>query len=52
MDVQSAATMGASRNRIGACTRGSASWADLAARVDRGRNLLIPSLVGAASRPA
>ena len=28
MGVQSAATMGASRNRIGAYTRGPASWAD------------------------
>ena len=52
MGVQSAATTGASRNRIGACTRGPASWADLAVRVDRGRNLLVPLLVGAASRPA
>ena len=52
MSVQSAATMGASRNRIGAYTRGPASWADLAVRVDRGRNVLIPFLVGAVSRPA
>ena len=37
------------RNRIGAYTRGPASWADLAVRVDRGKNLLIPPLVGAAS---
>ena len=37
MGVQSAATMGASRNRIGAYTRGPASWADLAVRVDQGR---------------
>ena len=50
--VQSAETTGASKIRIGACTHGPASWADLAARVDRGRNLLIPPLVGAASRPA
>ena len=49
MGVQSAATTRASRNRIGACTRGSASWADLAVRVDRGRNLFIPPLVGVAS---
>ena len=28
MDVRSAATTRASRNRIGACTRGPASWAD------------------------
>ena len=52
MGVQNAATMRASRNRIGACTRGSASWADLAVRVDRGRNLFVPPLVGAAIRPA
>ena len=52
MGVQRAATTGASGNRIGACTRAHASWPDLAVRVDRGRNLLIPSLVGAASRPA
>ena len=52
MGVQSAETTGASRNRIGAYTRGPASWADLAVRVDRGRNLPIPPLVGAASRPA
>ena len=43
---------GASRNRIGAYTRGPASWTDVAVRVDRGRNFLIPPLVGAASRPA
>ena len=43
MGVQSAATMGASRNRIRAYTRGPASWADLVVRVDWGRNLLIPS---------
>ena len=52
MGVQSATTTGARRNRIGACTRGPASSADLAVRVDRGRNLLIPPLVGAANRPA
>ena len=52
MGVQSAATAAASRNRIGACTRGPASSADLAVRVDLGRNLLIPPLFGAASRPA
>ena len=45
MGVQSTAATGASRNRIGACTRGPASWADLAVRFDRGRNLLIPALV-------
>ena len=52
MGVQSAATTGASRNRIGAYTRGPASLADLAVHVDRGRNLLIPPLVNAASRLA
>ena len=52
MGMQSAATTGASRNRIGAYTRVPASWADLAVRVDWGRNLLIPPLVGALSRPA
>ena len=52
MGVQSSADTGVSRNRIGACTRGPASWADLAVRVDRERNLLIPPLVGAAIRPA
>ena len=36
MGVQSAATTRASRNRIGACTRGLAFWMDLAVRVDRG----------------
>ena len=36
MGVQSAATTEASRNRIGACTRGPASWADLAVRILRG----------------
>ena len=43
MGVQSAATMGASRNRIGAYTRGPASWADLTVRVDRGGTFLILS---------
>ena len=52
MGVGSVATMKASRNCIGACTRGPASSADLDVRVDRGRNLLIPPLVGAASQPA
>ena len=52
MGVQSAATTRASRNCIGACTRGPASWADLAVRVDRGRNLFIPPIVGAAIWPA
>ena len=37
---------------LGACTRRPASWADLAVRVVRGRNLFIPPLVGAASRSA
>ena len=36
MGVQSAATTGASRNRLGACTRGPASSADLAVRVTGG----------------
>ena len=49
MGVHSAVTTGASINRIGACTLGPASSADLAVRVDRVRNLLIPPLVGAAS---
>ena len=40
----------ASRNRIGACTCGSAPWADLAVRVDRERNLLVPPQVGTGSR--
>ena len=44
MDVQSAATTRASRNRIGACTRGPAPGAGLAVRVDRGRHLFIPPL--------
>ena len=52
MGVQSAATLRTSRNRIEACTRSSASWADLAVRVHRGRNVLVPPLVGAASRSA
>ena len=52
MGVWSAATTRASRNRIGACTCGPAPWADLAVRVDRRRNLLVPSQVGAASRSA
>ena len=51
MGVQSAATTRASRNRIGACTRGPASWAGLAVRVDRERHLFILPLVGAVSRP-
>ena len=50
MGVQGAAITGASRNRIGACIRGPASWADLAVRVGRGRNPLIPPMVGAVSR--
>ena len=52
MGMQSVAIAGASSNRIGACTRGPASRADLAVRVDRARNFLIPPLVGAASWPA
>ena len=47
MGVQSAATTGASRNRIGACTRGLASSADLAVRVVQGRSRFIPPLAGA-----
>ena len=42
---------GDSRNCIGAYTRGPASLADLAVRVDQARNLLIPPLVRVASRP-
>ena len=49
MGVRSAATTRASRNRIGACTRGSAF---LAVRVVWGRNLLVPSQVGTARRSA
>ena len=40
MGVQSAATTRVSRNRFWACTCGPASWAELAVRVDRGRNFL------------
>ena len=53
MGVQSAATTGASRNLVGPCTRGPASWADLAVRVNRGKNLLIQqvsSIVDTAAR--
>ena len=39
-------------NSLLTCTRGPASWADLAVRVDRGRDLFIPPLVRAASQPA
>ena len=42
MGVRNAATTRASRNRIGAYTRGPALRADLVARVVRGRNLFIP----------
>ena len=52
MGVQSAATTKASINHIEACTRSPASWADFAFRFDRGRNLLVPPLVGAASPTA
>ena len=52
MGVESDTTRRASRNRIGACTRGPASWADLAVHVDRVRNLFVPPLVGAAIWPA
>ena len=48
--VRGVTTTRASRNRIGACTRGPAPQADLAVRVVRGRNLFIPPLVGAYSR--
>ena len=34
--------MRASRNRIRACICGPAPWADLAVRVDRERNFLVP----------
>ena len=50
MGVHSAATTWASRNRFGASTGGPAFRADLAVRVDRRRDFLIPLLVGAASR--
>ena len=49
MGVRSAATTRDSRNRIGACTRGTASQADLPVRVVRGRNIFISPLVGTAS---
>ena len=52
MGLQGAATTRASRNSIGACAYGPAPWADLAVRIDRGRNFLVPPLVDAASRPA
>ena len=52
MGVRSVAATRASRNRIGACTRGTASRADSAVRVDRVRNLFFPPLVGAVNRPA
>ena len=52
MGVQSGAMTRASWNRIGACTRGSVPCVGLAVRVDRGRNLFIPPLIGAASRTA
>ena len=45
-------TTGASRNRIGACTRGLASSVDLAVRVVQGRNRFIPPLAGAANQSA
>ena len=51
MGVQSAATTGAVEIASGPAPA-PASSADLAVRVDRGRNLLIPPLVSAASRPA
>ena len=52
LGVESVTTGRASRNRIGACTRGPASWTDLAVRVVPGRNRFIPPLTGAASRSA
>ena len=52
MGVQSAATTGASKNRIGACARGLASSADLVVRVFQGWNRFIASLAGAASQSA
>ena len=52
MGVQSAATTGASRNRIGACTRVPALWADLAVGVVQGRNRFTPPVTGAASQSA
>ena len=52
MGVRSAAATRASRNRIGVCTRGPASRADSVVHVDQERNLFIPPLVGATSRPA
>ena len=42
MGIESATTGRASRNRIGASTRGSAPWSDLAIHVCRGRNFLVP----------
>ena len=41
MGVESETTGRASRNRIGACTRGPASLAELAVRVDWVRNLFV-----------
>ena len=52
MGVESETTGRASRNRVGACTRSPTSWANLAVRIDRVRNLFVPPLVGAAIRPA
>ena len=51
MGVESAATTRASRNRIEACIRGPASWADSAVRDDQERNIFIPPLVCVASQP-
>ena len=50
MVVESETTGRASRNRIGASTRGPASRVDLAVRVVQGRNLLVSPLGGTASR--
>ena len=41
MGVEGVTTGRASRNRIGASTRDSAPWSDLAVRVCRGRNFLV-----------
>ena len=50
MGVESETTGRASRNRIGACTCGPASRADLAVYVVRRRTLFISPLAGVASR--
>ena len=50
MGVESVTTGRASRNRIGASTCGSAPWSDLAVRVCRGRNFLVPPQVISTSK--